>query len=246
MVQSDKLYTATHAIVGFINPNGFLPSPVITVIHPNDSYYAICPDLTRFKINDFKEQGEKHRNFLPNKTMGSISDGEYTYCLTKDNFITGSPAYVFLNLLDNLKQMSPRDDSKEILLEYLVGEDFIRNLSESKLDFKTCVLLSQNFPLLHIILNDRVKRNKEVASRLTIQYVYSKSKCKTVFKKNITRYDNIDDVMLKPRVLNSAVNAIFKAVSGNADRSVLIPQAGEKIAAVLTALLTPNKQLHFP
>jgi hypothetical protein len=206
-------------ILGYLNPNGFLPSPVITVIEQNEEVFAIFPDLTVNRIADFREKQHSLHNFELSDKVQTISKGQYSYCIEKGYYITGSPLNIMLQLLDAIQSENMEDGEryKEIIREYLVNDDLQKILSQSKLDYSTCLLLSRHLPILKIILNKRKTKNKETASKLIVQYIYS-AQVKTVYKKNIPYAEKMPSLDLKERTLTALINAVNSAVNSNTDR----------------------------
>lgn len=227
-VNSIRLRQDSHAILGYINPNGFLPSPVITIIEEADTSFAIFPDLTIARIVDFEENKKSLDNLeLPRKGT-TISNGQYSYCIAKGSYITGSPLNVMLQLVETLKhdfEYSKHKNHLEIISEFITNDDLSKILTQSKLDYPTCLLLSKHLPILKIILNKRKRKNKEVASRVLVQYIYS-NQIKTVYKKNLTYTPEVSLIDFKPKTLRALTNAIATAIRSNADKikPLLIPK----------------------
>lgn len=108
-------------VLGYINANMFLPSPVITVIKTEEGYFGIYSDLDWRKILDFETTPKV--NYIEEKTEKYIRDGEYSYMINEKKILIGNPE----SMRSELEKVKSNfgDKAHELIQEFL-NEESVR------------------------------------------------------------------------------------------------------------------------
>lgn len=106
-------------IIGYINPNMFVPSPVTTVIKTDEGYFGIYPSLDWKKITDFEITPKI--NYTEEKAENYIRDGEYSYMINEKKILIGNPESVCIKLEKIKSNFS--DEAQRFIQEFIDEEN---------------------------------------------------------------------------------------------------------------------------
>lgn len=201
-------------IIGYINPNKFLPSPLVVVAQSTDGFYAIYPSLEKYKLPNTTspEELSKLNNFTFEKNSNlKLQPAAFSFGMPDGVVVTGSPYVIKCTLRASLKETANSYDEKtrelfeefyENLHAFFTLEDF-RNLISGKLN-------------IAVIVTSRKLKNKhgEKAPRVLIQRIEKSNRC-TLFRKNIYAFQSPQKAKIPDQLLISLVGLIHLGFSSS-------------------------------
>lgn len=186
-------------IVGYVNPNGFFPSPLITIAEDQGEYCAFYPGGGPFHIDDLTAVKKEINDFIENKSELEISTGEYAYAIDQKTILVKPPNIMYSELKSYLKQHCD-EPAHEILSEYLRA-----NVKDNPNCVTWDFFITWIYKLhrVRVLITTRtVKKSHKEGKRVIVQ-LSKHSNYKTFYKKNIPVNQDYKQINVKSFLVKS-------------------------------------------
>lgn len=169
-------------IVGFVNPNQQLPSPLVSIAQEGDQFVAIYPSLKRYTLTGVNSEVDLKRqpHFIPFEAAhikNNVTAPVLAFGLTAERVIAGNPPTVKKELRKLVSDSTLDEESLRVIRAYLASAD----KSMSVGDFVGHVV---GVLRLEAFISQRTKKNGTKGERLIVQKRKAAG-VKTVYRRNL-------------------------------------------------------------
>ena len=195
-------------VIGYTNLYGTSSVPLITIARYKQSFYAIYPDLTKKELDlDSVEDILKHNEVIAENSERYIKADQLSYLSSSGIIFIENETKLVEIVKKDLRESDKSSIWHEFLNDYLLEIEIINSSTQKKKKLKDIIIFT----------TERVKKNKEVAKRVIIQYLKNGSR-KTCYRKNLFTNDPVQEDL---RFMKSFTR-IIEIISNLGDVSALL------------------------
>lgn len=195
-------------VIGFINTNGYFPSPLATIAETSDSKNIIS--YPNGELVEVTISSEDKEHIISTNQKLKIDLHKYAYGISENNILFGTHREIISKLESLVKKSNPNALEIKIISKFI---ESTRNISASNIPnstFQNITLdaIKDNYSLTILFTTRIIKHSRSsTARRLILQFIKNNS-IRTAYRKNMSFDDSSTNITIPKSMVRPFLMAV--------------------------------------